>query len=45
MHRNFARSGFRMLRASLPEVSLVVCFLSASLSQLAHYATYLRLYP
>ena len=31
--------------ASLPEVSLALCFLSASLSQLAHYAAYLRLYP
>jgi hypothetical protein len=31
--------------ASLPEVSVVRCFLSASLSQPAHYAAYLCLYP
>ena len=31
--------------ASLPQISLALCFLSASLSQLAHYAAYLRLYP
>lgn len=32
-------------RASLPDVSLPFCFFSALLSQLAHYAAYLRLYP
>ena len=31
--------------ASLPEVSLPLCFLSAPLSQLANYAADLRLYP
>ena len=35
----------QLLSGSLPDVSLAFCFFSALLSQLAHHAAYLRLYP